>query len=91
MPMGVCAEYRRLPALCFWARGHAGGGATGGASSGGGGGGSFHSGNLSAAIEGGNILLIEGLVVLEPPCSEGRTTNEAGDCVDVNACTLFPW
>eukprot|EP00041_Stephanoeca_diplocostata_P031752 m.996666 g.996666 ORF g.996666 m.996666 type:complete len:2211 (+) comp24021_c0_seq2:83-6715(+) len=67
-----------------------GGGGSSSTSAGGGGGGSYASGNRSYTVEGGNDLLLDGLVILESPCSRGRELNSSGTCVEINACIRFP-
>lgn len=60
--------------------------------SGGGGGGSFAvSGALGTRFgEGGNPMSLDGFLVIERPCSAGRTLNALGVCVELNACLVVP-
>lgn len=68
------------------------GGGAGGSDGFGGGGGSFVSTNSTDAqtVAGGNIWMIDGLVVLEQPCGIGESVDATGRCVDINACLTFP-
>jgi hypothetical protein len=55
---------------------------------GGGGGGSFASGVRATVVEGGNAISLDGLLILERPCSVGRSLNALGVCVELDACLL---
>ena len=73
--------------------GYSGGGGGTAQYDGGGGGGSYlhpSAANASYVVAGGNSYAMTGFVVLERPCTEGRTLDSSGRCVDLDACATTP-